>query len=201
MSTLAARERLQTAVDKLQELARLRDDVRSATRSVLDEVVQQLRATQQEMDRAEDQVEYEVGILEHVPRAVTVTDLEFNIESWNKAAEAMYGFTEDEVPGERMGDVTRIEYRFDDPEEVLIAFSDTGHWEGEVSRMRKDGKSINVLSRVGSIRDQWGESRWALARPLECAASSAFAARQRGHAHPLSHRAANRENRIWTLTR
>jgi PAS domain S-box-containing protein len=84
------------------------------------------------MDRAEDQIEYEAVILENVPR----TDLEFNIESWNKAAEAMYGVTEDEVLGERMADVTQVEYPFDDSEEVVIEFSDTGHWEGAVSRAR-----------------------------------------------------------------
>ena len=83
-----------------------------------------------ERKQAKEELHYQANLLENVSDAVIATDLEFRVESWNKAAEAIYGWQADEVIGKTVADVTKIEYPCDQREEVVEQFFEKGHWEG-----------------------------------------------------------------------
>ncbi|RLB60930.1 MAG: hypothetical protein DRI90_12580, partial [Deltaproteobacteria bacterium] len=102
---------------------------------------------------AEAQVGHQAWLLENVTDAIVSTDMDFVIQSWNKAAETLYGWSADEVLGRPLAEIVTPEYLSDSRERVLLAFSETGHWEGEVVHRCKDGSVISVLGAVTQLRD------------------------------------------------
>jgi PAS domain S-box-containing protein len=95
------------------------------------------------------------GILS-ISHGVIVTDPTFTILKWNKGAERIYGWTEKEVVGKEITNVTKLEFPLHNQEEVIQSFFQVGSWEGEVIQQRKDGKRVNIYSQVSLIRDQFG---------------------------------------------
>ena len=107
--------------------------------------------------QVEEQVRYQAELLESVSDAVISTDLGFNIVSWNRAAETLYGWRQDDVLGRAVQEVTRIEYPYDRREDVVAEFREKGFWQGEVIQRRKDGTAVSILASVTLIRDREGE--------------------------------------------
>ncbi len=114
-----------------------------------------VRDSAERMQR-EDGLHYGAAFLDQVSDAVISTDVDFNILSWNKGAEALYGFSEDEVIGKTVGEVTRLEYPNDVEEEVRQELLEKGYWSGEVIQARRDGRVINVVAWVRLLRDRSG---------------------------------------------
>lgn len=105
---------------------------------------------------AEEQVRYQAKLVEDVSNAIISTDLDFNIKSWNSAAETLYGWNADEAIGKNVQDLIPIEYPYDDQENVLKQFGENGYWSGEVLQPRKNGTLINILSSVTRFKDSSG---------------------------------------------
>jgi len=105
---------------------------------------------------AEERIQYQANLLQHVSDAIISTDLEFNIKSWNKAAEKTYGWKAGEVIGKSVREVTQLEYPHDRMEDVVDTLFEKGFWEGEVLQKRKDGAVINVLASESLVRDRDG---------------------------------------------
>ncbi len=102
----------------------------------------------------ERQMRYHASIQNTVADAVIATDLEFHIQSWNKAAERIYGWREKEVLGKRIVDVLQTEYVSRDlTEEIRRVFIEQGHWSGEVMQRRRDGTAIYILSSTVLFKD------------------------------------------------
>jgi PAS domain S-box-containing protein len=99
---------------------------------------------------------FQAQLLESVLDAVVVTDLDFNILSWNKAAESLYGWSIEEVIGKPMGEVIPTNYIEENGEAVIAAFQAEGGWQGEVIQRGKDSSEIYVLALVTLIRDENG---------------------------------------------
>ncbi|MFX0064086.1 MAG: PAS domain-containing protein, partial [Candidatus Hermodarchaeota archaeon] len=113
--------------------------------------------------RAEEHLRYQADLLMNVSDAVISSDLQFHIKSWNKAAEKIYGWTEEEVLGRLVSEVTQLEYPYDQEENVVNEFLEKGIWRGEVIQTRKDGKKLNILTSVSLIKDNTGNPVGALA--------------------------------------
>ncbi|MFX0093258.1 MAG: PAS domain S-box protein [Candidatus Hodarchaeota archaeon] len=116
-----------------------------------------------EQKKAEEQFRYQANLLEEISDAIISSDINFCIISWNKAAETMYGWREDEVLGRPVEEVTQLEYPYDRMEDVLDQFFKEGVWRGEVIQRRKDGQKINILASVSLIKNSVGEPIGALA--------------------------------------
>ena len=110
-----------------------------------------------ERKQAEEQLLYQANLLQNVLDAVIVTDLNFTIQSWNRAAETLYGWQTDEVIGKRMAEVVPITYRDACRENVLAQFREEGVWKGEVIQQRRDGTTVDILSSVTMICDSAGQ--------------------------------------------
>lgn len=109
-----------------------------------------------ERKKAEEELLYKDSLLENVSNAIIATDLNFGIKSWNKAAEEIYGWTEEEAIGKKLKNVTGIEYLHMNEEQVVERFSKEARWEYEVIEKRKNGSSINVFASVSLIKDRTG---------------------------------------------
>ena len=106
--------------------------------------------------RAEEQLRYQASLLENVSDAVISTDMNFVIQSWNKAAESMYGYEAHEVLGKPLGELVKPEYPDDTREGVIQKFIENGYYEGEVTHHRKDGTPITIWGSVSMLKDSDG---------------------------------------------
>lgn len=127
-----------------------------------------LHAQMQQLTRYTNQLEAElnqlrntvgqIDVVQVVSDAIMVTDTEFHIQSWNRAAETMYGWQEAEVQGESLTALVEAEFVNETIDEVREKFRATGYWSGRVWQRRKDGVMIPILSAVTVIRDKEGRA-------------------------------------------
>jgi PAS domain S-box-containing protein len=116
-----------------------------------------------ERKQAEERLRYQAALLENVSDAIISTDNEFNILTWNRAAEKLYGWDAKEVLGKKVSTVISVEYPQNDREEVLRGFRTSGQWQGEVIQQKKNGEKCYVLSSVVTLLNQEGHPIGAIA--------------------------------------
>ncbi|MDX1993728.1 MAG: ATP-binding protein [bacterium] len=105
---------------------------------------------------SQEQVTYQARLLENVSDAVIGTNLEFVVQSWNKAAEEIYGYTREEALGRTINQLLNTRIIDDSAERVLAQFREFGLWRGDAVQQRKDGAKVRVLSSVSWITDSAG---------------------------------------------
>jgi PAS domain S-box-containing protein len=107
----------------------------------------------------ERQLRYHASLQENVRDAVIVTDMHAVIQSWNKAAERIYGWCAAEVIGKAIVDV--VHTQFSPPEERMrhsAQLREQGWWQGEVVEQHKDGTLRYILASVTLMRESDGEA-------------------------------------------
>ncbi|MCC6614948.1 MAG: PAS domain S-box protein [Anaerolineae bacterium] len=110
-----------------------------------------------EQRKIEEQRRYQAALLGHVSDAVISIDNDLKIRSWNPAAEAIYGWTADEVTGRNIREVLQGDFQDVSTEEVGQHFRTQGMWRGEIKERRKDGSTVDVLASMSFITDSAGE--------------------------------------------
>ncbi|MFN3344926.1 MAG: PAS domain S-box protein [Chloroherpetonaceae bacterium] len=106
----------------------------------------------------ERQLRYQANLLQQVSEAIISVDNNFRITSWNKAAEMMYGWKENEVVGKHVHQVMPTKYLNETSDEVaLTILQTTGEWIGEVVQPKKDGTEMIVHSSVSLLYDADGK--------------------------------------------
>ena len=119
-------------------------------------ITDQVRAESQR-DAALETLRHQAYLLENVSDAIISSDVDFEIQSWNRAAEEIYGWRADEVLGKTIGDVVQPEYPAGTRREGVIAqFLKVGYWKGEVIHKRKDGTPVHILGSVTLLKDNAG---------------------------------------------
>ncbi len=111
----------------------------------------------------EEKIQYQANLIDEVSDAIMSTDLNFNIITWNNAAESIYGWKEKEVIGKNILDVLSMVYPYDNLKDVSRKLCNTGNWKGEVIQHTKDGTRINVLASVSFVKDITGKPIGAVA--------------------------------------
>ena len=111
-----------------------------------------------EQKLVEQQLRYHANLVETVSDAIISTDTGLTIQSWNKAAENIYGWRPDEVLGEYGPDILRTEF----PEgtsrkQLMKELFGEGAWQGEVIQQTKDGRKIFIEATSISLRNEAGE--------------------------------------------
>jgi two-component system CheB/CheR fusion protein len=86
------------------------------------------------------------ALLELVRDAIIMRDLDGKILHWNRGAQEMYGWKQQEALGKTTHEILQTQFPmvFHKIEEELRR---TGHWEGELLHTRRDGQRIFVSSR------------------------------------------------------
>lgn len=103
----------------------------------------------------EQQLRYHASIQESVSDAVIVTDTEFRIQSWNRAAEMIYGWTAEEVIGKSVAEVLQTVFESEEQtQRTLRDFLEKGGWQGEVIQHSKDGKPLSIHGSVSLLKDE-----------------------------------------------
>jgi PAS domain S-box-containing protein len=109
-----------------------------------------------ERKQAEDMLQYQASLLHSVSDAIIATDANLAIQTWNEAAEIIYGWQADEVIGRPLQAVVQSVYSTIPESDVIAQVYADGYWRGEVIQTRRDGVSINVLISLSVLEDGEG---------------------------------------------
>ena len=96
---------------------------------------------------------YEELVLQNVSQVIIITDLNFIIQSWNKAAETIYELPAAEAIGKKMSDVMQFTYHGTSLQEALHDLKQHKVWRGKVSFKNKEGNTFYFLQTVKFIVD------------------------------------------------
>jgi len=89
--------------------------------------------------------------------AIYMLDPDGRVTSWNPAAERIKGYTAEEIEGQHFRRFfTPEDQRARTPEKILAEARDTGRFESEGWRLRKDGSRFWALATVHAVRGEDG---------------------------------------------
>ncbi|MBI3189356.1 MAG: PAS domain S-box protein [Ignavibacteriales bacterium] len=105
--------------------------------------------------RSEDQIKNQAALIDNAHDAIAVCDLEGKISYWNKSAELIYGWKQEEIQQKNVNEVLYQEYS---PEivDALRTVLEKGEWTGELQQVAKNGKGVIVDSRWTLLNDREG---------------------------------------------
>ncbi|MBN2008060.1 PAS domain S-box protein [candidate division KSB1 bacterium] len=103
-----------------------------------------------------ESLKYQAALLKSTNDAVISTNMDLFIESWNKSAEKMYGWTEAEVLLKSIQQILQPEYPHQSSDYIRDYISRNESWQGEVVQKKKDGTPIHVWSSISQIVDSQG---------------------------------------------
>ncbi|WP_414469377.1 PAS domain S-box protein [Methanobacterium sp. ACI-7] len=92
-------------------------------------------------------------LLENVKEAIILTDLNFNITGWNKAAEDIYGWKFTEVENKSLLDILPPISFETSQEKMLVDALSEGYWKGEVIHKNKNGRQLNIITSISPLKD------------------------------------------------
>lgn len=113
------------------------------------------REAQREREQLTERLRLQSELINLARDAILVHDPEGHIVSWNRGAEDLYGWTEQEAAGQ----LTQrfLKTRFPLPWEIIkYLLEHDGHWHGDLIHTCRDGKQVLVESRWALIRDEQG---------------------------------------------
>ncbi|HAM52458.1 MAG TPA: hypothetical protein DCP92_17815 [Nitrospiraceae bacterium] len=114
-----------------------------------------------ERTRAEEAIRQQADLVRLSFDAIIVWRVDGAIESWNRGAEELYGFTEGEAIGHKTHELLRTVHPV--PwSEINATLKDRGNWEGELRHRTRDGREVIV-----SARHQLVYGRDGIARVME----------------------------------
>jgi PAS domain S-box-containing protein len=119
------------------------------------DVTQQRRAEQERAQQVQ-RIQLQAELINMARDAILVRDPIGRIMLWNRGAEALYGWTNQEALGHLAH--TLLKTRFPATSAAIDEqLEREGHWEGELTHVRRNGSPIIVESRQVLVRDEQGQ--------------------------------------------
>ncbi|MBN1936816.1 MAG: PAS domain S-box protein [Anaerolineae bacterium] len=94
-------------------------------------------------------------LLDSVRESVVATDLDGRVMYWGKGAQALYGYTEQEVMGQPITFIVGTEGQAAEQARMRHVL-ETGEWRGQYMQQRQDGSSFWADTTISLIRDRDG---------------------------------------------
>lgn len=114
-----------------------------------------------ERKRAAEAMREQAALLDKAQDAIWVIDLTARITYWNLSAERIHGWSASEVLGTKVQDLLFTDA--DAFNQRLRAVLDRGEWVGEIEHRTRDGTTLQVVSRLTLVRDEFDQPRSILA--------------------------------------
>lgn len=105
----------------------------------------------------EDKLKSQGKLLDLAHDSIMVCDLDGTILYWNRGAQEMYGFTEQQAIGQNAHYLLKTEGFQQTLKEIDRELLSTGWWDGELSHSTLDGRRIVVASRWALQTDAQGQ--------------------------------------------
>lgn len=106
----------------------------------------------------EEKLRQQVEILEQVHDGVTAMELNGTIQTWNRAAERLYGYTAREAIGQRIDFLFHEEDQQALRDRVIAALATEGVLQETLRSRKKDGSEFFVEARICLLKDESGEA-------------------------------------------
>lgn len=117
-----------------------------------------------ERKQEEERFRHYAQIAQNHMDAVITTDNNYNILSWNEAAEKLYGWKKEEVVGKFVDEILHTAYFTNTSSlEASERLLSRGYWKGKVIQKHKDGTLLTILASVSVIKDGSGNMIGAIA--------------------------------------
>jgi PAS domain S-box-containing protein len=107
--------------------------------------------------RAEEVLQEQASLLQSVSDAIISVDLDFVIQTWNRAAEVIYGWMSYEVIGRPLHSMIPATQPAEWERDALAHVTNEGEWECELEQARKDGQTLCVLASFTRLEDEGGQ--------------------------------------------
>lgn len=111
----------------------------------------------------EERLLFQADILSRVQDGIIAVDDNFNIIYWNKIAEKMLGWTEEEVIGRNSGDLLQTRFENSSREDFYNKLQKDGHYLGDLYCLCKDKTYLPVEVNVKKFTDKKGKTTSILA--------------------------------------
>jgi len=141
LSPIAELETLRREMSRAAELLRDREKER-------DRVENALREQEEFLQRQAD-------LLNLANEAIFAWDMHGTIVFWNRGAEQLYGYSQQDAIGRASQELLSTEYP-ETQESFDLSLANRGEWAGELTHKTKDGRRIIVESRFKIISDRAG---------------------------------------------
>ncbi|HMU23828.1 MAG TPA: PAS domain S-box protein [Ferruginibacter sp.] len=99
---------------------------------------------------------FNASVVQNMSDPVITIDRNYKITNWNKHAEELYGYTEEEVTGRHVGDVLKTKFSIT-IDELGHHVQTYGNWKGEVIHHHKNGTTIFAEITISEIKNEMGE--------------------------------------------
>jgi two-component system cell cycle sensor histidine kinase/response regulator CckA len=110
--------------------------------------------------RSEERVLEQAALLDNAHDAIEVIDLDNHITYWNKGAERLYGWTEEDIIDKTAdGFLCKDEKELSKFAEAKKSVIENGEWSGELCRKTKTGNDVVVESSWSLVRSYNGRPR------------------------------------------
>jgi PAS domain S-box-containing protein len=111
-----------------------------------------------EKRRAQDALQRQAELLHLSYDAIIVWQLGGRIESWNKGAEELYGYSREEAVGQVTHDLLKTIHPEPWPQ-IEAKLRERKFWEGELKHRTSDGREVIVSARLQLVRGEDGVER------------------------------------------
>jgi PAS domain S-box-containing protein len=98
-----------------------------------------------EKKKADEEVKFKANLLNTIGQAVIATDLNGIVNYWNKAAENIYGWAEEEALGKLITDLVETEETILEASQIIKTLRKGITWSGESMMQKKDGEIFPAL--------------------------------------------------------
>jgi PAS domain S-box-containing protein len=102
---------------------------------------------------AEEKIRFQADLIENVSDIIISTDTAFNVVTWNKIAEKVYGITAENAVKKNIADILFYEYPHTTLEESSRELKEKGAWKGEVIFRRTAAEPVYLLCNVSALTD------------------------------------------------
>lgn len=103
-----------------------------------------------------EQLLYQSTVLENITDIIVTTNLDFQVKTWNKIAEAYYGIPEAEAIGKEISKLVKFTFHGTSSDQALDDLRRKGIWKGEVSFIGSDDQTKHFHHTVKYVYDEAG---------------------------------------------
>ncbi len=110
-----------------------------------------------EKKKAEDKIQYQASLLDHVRNCVYVTSNNGIIRYWNKYATKIYQYRAEEVAGRSLVELIIPQQSITALQKSVLLRKKHGKWEGEILHRRKNGSLFSAYVAETVLKDKSGD--------------------------------------------
>lgn len=104
-----------------------------------------------------ERLKFSDSLINSITNPIIIIDRKLRIKSWNKYAEKLYGWSENEVIGKDLIPLLQIDFLHTDFESIAAFYQKNEYWSGEMIHHNRNNRQIHVQATVSRVRNQQGK--------------------------------------------